>query len=94
MAIDPNALASALPAGISYDVSDNHRWSAQGIAHFQAERLTESGYLLVCADDKTVDRVARILCYCTCLITNESGSLGPDYTAMAKEVLAALREVQ
>lgn len=54
MSIDPNALASALPAGISYPADDSKagkafdaRWNAQQIAEFQAERLAESGYRLV-----------------------------------------------
>jgi hypothetical protein len=45
------ALASALPAGIRYFVDlDLHKqriWRAQEIAAFQAERLAESGYVLV-----------------------------------------------
>jgi hypothetical protein len=42
------ALASALPAGIGHEVLGN----AQRIAAFQAERLAESGWRLVHADDR------------------------------------------
>jgi hypothetical protein len=60
-AIDPNALASALPAGIEYPANDSPagkawkaRWHAPDIARFQAERLAESGYRLVyLGDDHT-----------------------------------------
>jgi hypothetical protein len=42
------ALASALPAGISYILgSERDDWTAADIATFQAERLAESGYQLV-----------------------------------------------
>jgi hypothetical protein len=46
------ALASALPAGISYILgSERDDWTAANIAHFQAERLAESGWRLVHEDD-------------------------------------------
>jgi hypothetical protein len=46
------ALASALPAGITFDVGPHERlWRARRIAQFQAERLAESGWRLVHADD-------------------------------------------
>lgn len=52
MAIDPNALASALPAGIAYDLGpDEDLWRARQIAEFQAVRLAESGYRLVYVGD-------------------------------------------
>ena len=48
------ALASALPAGIAYPPEDSPagkafsaRWTAAKIAEFQAERLAESGYVLI-----------------------------------------------
>jgi hypothetical protein len=57
-AIDPNALASALPAGIEYPANDSPagkawkaRWHAPDIARFQAEWLTESGYRLIYIGD-------------------------------------------
>jgi hypothetical protein len=57
-AIDPNALASALPAGIDYPASDSPagkawdaRWHAPDIARFQAERLAGFGYRLVYVGD-------------------------------------------
>jgi hypothetical protein len=43
------ALASALPAGITYDSSIH--WTATDIAAFQAERLAESGWRLVHVDE-------------------------------------------
>ena len=50
------ALASALPAGISYDtgliIGIRSAWRAEQIAAFQAERLAESGWRLVHADDR------------------------------------------
>jgi hypothetical protein len=68
------ALASALPAGIRYFVDlDLHKqriWRAQEIADFQAERLAESGWRLVHADDPvrkignaehTAEALARVL---------------------------------
>jgi hypothetical protein len=49
------ALASALPAGINYDTAvhagTKPDWRAADIAAFQAERLAESGWRLVHADD-------------------------------------------
>lgn len=50
--IDPNALASALPTGISYEPGVEYiAWNARRIAEFQAERLAESGYRLVHVGD-------------------------------------------
>jgi hypothetical protein len=47
------ALASALPAGIIYGLRElDHPWRAQQIAKHQAERLAESGWRLVHADDR------------------------------------------
>jgi hypothetical protein len=46
------ALASALPAGIRYAISDNDYLDIREIADFQAERLAESGWRLVHADDR------------------------------------------
>jgi hypothetical protein len=43
------ALASALPAGITYD--EYGLFSGRDIAAFQAERLAEAGWRLVHADD-------------------------------------------
>lgn len=44
---DPNALASALPAGVT---ANDGRWHAAEIAQFQADRLAETGYRLVHTD--------------------------------------------
>jgi hypothetical protein len=52
--IDPNALASALPSGIDYDVHPSGtglNWHAKEIAEFQSDRLAESGYRLVYVGD-------------------------------------------
>ena len=48
------ALASALPAGISYGDMEEDGWQlrAAEIAAFQAERLAESGWRLVHTDDR------------------------------------------
>jgi hypothetical protein len=52
------ALASALPAGITYDPDDGSLWLKGGIAEFQAERLAESGWRLVHADDPNAVQTA------------------------------------
>lgn len=59
--IDPNALASALPAGIGYAISNSASWDAQEIAYFQAARLAESGYQLVYVGVHQPDTVAGAL---------------------------------
>jgi hypothetical protein len=45
------ALASALPAGISYD-TDSEFWHPKLVAEHMAERLAESGWRLVHDDDR------------------------------------------
>lgn len=93
MAIDPNALASTLPAGIRYfvDLDKQRIWRAQEIAKFQAERLAESGYLLAYIDDETVERVARAI-FDEVSPATADDALRAARTALAD--LAALTEVQ
>lgn len=62
----PDVLASALPAGITYDAAVNLRWDTTRIARFQAERLAEAGYVLVhpetlVRDEAVVERLAQAI---------------------------------
>lgn len=92
------ALASALPAGISYDV-DILRWRAKDIAAFQADRLAEQGWVLVRLDDEaTVERVARALWEAIVRPTNPASFMAQEhwkftrswYVDHARHALAAL----
>lgn len=58
----PDALASALPAGIVFDFPQGDQWGAREIAEFQAEELAESGYVLLhpeYVDEATIERLAE-----------------------------------
>lgn len=57
-----DALASALPAGVMVPLVND--WHAREIAAFQAERLAESGYVLLhpeYVDEATIERLARAI---------------------------------
>lgn len=97
MSIDTNALASALPAGISYETAPDGAgmtWRVPEIAAFQAECLAQTGYVLLhpetlARDEATVERLAEVF-RSEWHAADERGEAGQRVTHGLRAVLAAL----